>query len=124
VVLELKTPNLAFSAIRTATGTTLVGALDKIMEFDAKGTVVWEFSTKDIPGVTIRNMTGMNLLPNGNIVTGCYSAYDNNEGCGLLEITKDKKLVWRLSNPKVGSSMMAVQKLSADGKPLPGDCQR
>ncbi len=124
VVLELKTPNIAFSAIRTAAGTTLVGALDKIMEFDAKGKVVWEFSTKDIPGVSIRNMTGINLLSNGNIVTGCYSAYDNNEGCGLLEITRDKKLVWRLSNPKLGGSMMAVQKLSADGKPLPGDCQR
>ena len=124
VVLELKTPNIAFSALRTAAGTTLVGALDKILEFDAQGKVVWEFSTKDIPGVTIHNMTGINLLPNGNIVAGCYSAYDHNEGCGLLEITKDKKLVWRLSNPKLGSSMMAVQKLGADGKPLPGDCQR
>jgi len=124
VVLELKTPNIAFSAIRTAAGTTLVGALDKIMEFDAQGKVVWEFSTKDIPGVSIHNMTGIHLLPNGHIVTGCYSAYDKNEGCGLLEITKDKKLVWRLSNPKLGSSMMAVEKLSAAGKPLPGDCQR
>ena len=124
VVLELKTPNIAFSAIRTAAGTTLVGALDKIMEFDAKGKVVWEFSAKDVPGVTIRNMTGLHLLPNGNIVTGCYAAYDKNEGCGLLEITKEKKLVWRLSNPKMGSSMMAVQKLGADGQPLPGDCLR
>ncbi|MCF7730793.1 MAG: aryl-sulfate sulfotransferase [Akkermansiaceae bacterium] len=124
VVLELKTANIAFSAIRTAAETTMVGALDKIIEFDAQGKVVWEFSAKDIPGVTIRNMTGMHLLPNGNIVTGCYAAYDNNEGCGLLEITKEKKLVWRLSNPKLGSSMMAGQKLTADGLPLPGDCLR
>jgi hypothetical protein len=124
VVLELKTDNIAFSAVRTDKGTTLVGALDKIVEFDAKGKVVWEFLAKDIPGVTIRNMTGIHLLANGNIVTGCYSAYDKGKGCGLLEITRDKKLVWSLSNPKLGGSMMAVQKLSADGKPLPGECLR
>jgi hypothetical protein len=124
VVLELKTENVAFSAIRTDKGTTLVGALDRIVEFDAKGKVVWEFLAKDIPDVTVRNMTGIHLLANGNIVTGCYSAYDKGKGCGLLEITREKKLVWSLCNPKLGGSMMAVQKLGADGKALPGECLR
>ena len=124
VVLELKVANIAFAAIRTDKGTTLVAALDKITEFDAKGTAIWEFSNKDVPGVKITNMTGMHLLPNGNIVTGCYGAYDNGEGCGLLEITRDKKLVWRLSDPKLANSMMAVQKLDKTGKALPGKCQR
>lgn len=124
VVLELKVANIAFSAIRTEKGTTLVAALDKITEFDAQGKVVWEFLKSDIPGVSIRNMTGMQLLPNGNIITGCYRAYDKGEGSGLLEITRDKKLIWRLAEPKLGGTMMAVQKLGADGKPLPGDCLR
>jgi len=124
VVLELKVANIAFAAIRTAKGTTLVAALDKITEFDAQGKVVWEFANTDIPGVRITNMTGMHLLPNGNIVTGCYSAYDKDEGTGLLEITKDKKLVWRLADPKLGQSMMAVEKLTPTGKPLPGACLR
>lgn len=124
VVLELKVANIAFAAIRTDKGTTLVAALDKITEFDAQGNAIWEFTNKDIPGIKITNMTGMHLLPNGNIVTGCYSAYDNGDGSGLLEITRDKKLVWRLSDPKLGNSMMAVEKLNPAGKPLPGACQR
>ena len=121
VVLELKTPNLAFAAIRTAKGTTLVSTLDKLIEFDATGKVVWEFANTDISGVKITNMTGLHLLPNGNIVTGCYRAYEKGEGTGLLEITRDKKLVWRLSNPKLAGTMMAVQKLDGSGKAMAGE---
>ena len=67
-------------------------------------------------------MTGLNLLPNGNVVAGCYQAYTDGQGCGLLEISRDKKVVWRYSKPKGGPArMMAVQLLSAEGKPLPGD---
>ena len=124
VVLELKIPNLAFSAIRTDKGTTIVGALNKIVEFDVTGRVVWEFGNTDIPGLKITNMTGLQLLSNGNIVTGCYRAYDKEEGCGLLEITRDRKLVWRLCAPKLAGTMMPVQKLDQNGKPLPGDCLR
>ena len=124
VVLELKVDNIAFAAIRTDKNTTLVAALGKITEFDAQGKVVWEFNNTDIPGIKITNMTGMHLLPNGNIVTGCYSAYDKQEGTGLLEITRDKKPVWHLSDPNLAHSMMGVQKLDPAGKPLPGPCLR
>lgn len=121
VVLELKTPNLAFAAVRTAKGTTLVSSLGKLLEFDAAGKVVWEFANTDIPGVKITNMTGLHLLANGNVVTGCYRAYDKGEGCGLLEITREKKLVWRLCDPKLAGTMMAVQKLDASGKAMKGE---
>ncbi|MBI5683945.1 MAG: hypothetical protein HZC54_02595 [Verrucomicrobia bacterium] len=121
VVLELKTPNLAFAAVRTGKGTTLVSSLGKLLEFGAAGKVVWEFANTDIPGVKITNMTGLHLLANGNIVTGCYRAYDKGEGTGLLEITREKKLVWRLANPKLAGTMMAVQKLDASGKAMAGE---
>ncbi|OHE79086.1 MAG: hypothetical protein A2107_12525 [Verrucomicrobia bacterium GWF2_62_7] len=121
VVLELKTPAIAFAAVRTEKGTALVSSLAKLMEFDAAGKIVWEFANTDIPGVKITNMTALHLLPNGNIVTGCYRAYDKGEGTGLLEITRDKKLVWRLSDPKLAGTMMAVQKLDANGKAMAGE---
>ena len=124
VVMELKIPNLAFAAVRTDRGTTLVSCLDKLIEYDATGKVVWEFANNEISGVKITNMTGMHLLPNGNIVTGCYRAYDNGEGTGLLEITRDKKLVWRLADPKLAGTMMGVEKLDANGRALPGVCIR
>jgi len=123
-VLELKTPDIAFSAVRTPNNTTLVGSLKKIIEYDPKGTAIWEFSNTDVPGVKIGSITGIQLLPDGNIVAGCYRAYENNEGTGLFEITKDKKLVWRFADPRTTGSMMAVQKLDKDSKPLPGECLR
>lgn len=124
VVWETKAGRLAFAAIRTPRHTTLVASLDQITEFDAAGAKVWEFSVKDAPGVTIQNLTGMHLLPNGNIVAGCYQAYRNGEGCGLLEISRAKEIVWRYVNPQADTTMMAVQQLTADGKRRNGPCWR
>ncbi|MEI7731043.1 MAG: hypothetical protein WCO56_15815 [Verrucomicrobiota bacterium] len=122
VVQEIKAPGkLAFSAIRTPKGTTLVASLEQIIEWDAKGNKVWECTNKELEGALVSNMTGMHLLPNGNIVTGCYQAYNKSgEGCGLLELSREKKIIWRYTNPKGDGTMMAVELLTPDGKALPG----
>lgn len=124
VVFEAKAPGLAFAAIRTPKDTTLIASLGKISEHDAKGAVIWEFAGTDIAGVKIRNMTGMHLLPDGNVAAGCYAAYDKGEGTGLFEISRDKKLVWRFADPKTANTMMAIQKLDKESKPLAGECLR
>jgi outer membrane protein assembly factor BamB len=124
VVWQSKEPGAkAFAAIRTPKNTTLVSSLDQIIEYDNTGKKIWECSTRDL-SVPVNNMTGMHLLSNGNIVIGCYSAYKNGEGCGLLEITRERKVVWRYSNPKADNSMMSVELLSPDGKPLSDPCLR
>lgn len=121
IVREFPTGALAFSAVRTPKGTTLVGALERIIEFGADGKVAWEFKTSDIPGVTINNVTGIHLLPNGNIAAGCYRAYDKDgRGVGLFEITRDKKLAWSYANPRGEHTMMPIQMLTAEGKAMPG----
>lgn len=121
-VLEIKTANIAFAAVRTPGNTTYVSSLDAIIEYDAAGKKIWEFNKGDLAGTVITNMTGMHLLPNGNLAVGCYAAYNKNgEGAGLFEITRDKKAVWRYANPKGDGSMMAIQCLDASGKPLPGE---
>ncbi|MEN6535207.1 MAG: PQQ-binding-like beta-propeller repeat protein [Bryobacteraceae bacterium] len=124
VVWEMKTPALPFAAIRTAGGTTLVSELDHICEYDSSGKIVWQFANTDLPGVVITKMTGMHLLPDGNIAVGCYAAYNGKEGNGLFEITRDRKLVWRYANPAGDRSMMAVQRLDDRGNLLPGRCLR
>ena len=123
-MLEIKTDNVAFSAIRTPKGTTLVASLSHLREYDASGKVVWEFANTDLPGVTITNMTGLHLLAGGNIAVGCYSAYKGGQGTGLFEITPEKKLVWRYSNPKADGTMMPIEVLTPEGKALPGPCLR
>jgi hypothetical protein len=123
-VMEIKTANITFAAFRTPKGTTYVSSLDHVTEYDAAGKPIWDFAATDIPGVPIKNMCGMHLLPNGNVAIGCYAAYKGGEGTGLLEITREKKLVWRYCNPKADGSLMAIEVLDAGGKPLPGECLR
>jgi hypothetical protein len=125
VVMQIEVPNVAFDAIRTPQGTTLIASLGQITEFDKDGKSIWEFSTKDVADPTITNMTGMHLLPNGNIAVGVYSAYaKDGKGCGLLEITRDKKVVWSFQSPRFSRSMMAVQVLDEKGNALEGECLR
>ncbi len=115
---------LAFAAFRTPQGTTYVSSLDQIEEFDSKGRKTWSCSIDEIDGAKPRNLTGMQLLADGSLVTGCYAAYKNGQGCGLLQFSRDKKLTWAYTNPAGDQSQMAVQLLTLEGTPLPGPCLR
>jgi len=120
IVWELKTKGLAFAGVRLANGNTVVSTLNQVTEYDAAGNQVWEFAVSDLPDLHIRNMTGIHILPNGNMVIGCYSAYDKESGAGvgMFEITHDKKLVWKYAAPKgPDKSNMGVQKLVEGAQP-------
>jgi outer membrane protein assembly factor BamB len=112
-VWEYPTPNIAFLAERLPNGNTMISSLDQITEVSPDKKIVWEFKTPDLPELGIRNMTGFQIRRNGNIVIGCYSAYDKDgKGVGMFEITRDKKLVWAYQNgtgEKVDRSMMGVE---------------
>lgn len=125
VVWEVKpTGALAFAALRTPQGSTLVSSLDQIEEFDAAGKLIWACSIRELSGVTVRNLTGMHLLANGHVVAGCYQAYQDGAGCGLLEFSREKKPVWQYARPRGDGTQMAVQLLTSDGQALPGPCLR
>lgn len=125
VTWEVSVPGpLAFAAIRTPNGNTLVSSLDQVTEFDLKGNVVWECTVRDLGDAAVRNLTGIHRLPNGNLVVGCYRAYQDGRGCGLLEFSRDKKVIWRYMDPTADGTMMPVQMLSQAGTPLPGPCLR
>lgn len=115
-VWEYQAPNLAFAAQRLKNGNTLVSSLGQIAEIDPEGETVWEFKNTDLPELDITNMTGFFVRKNGNLVIGCYAAYDKDgRGVGMFEITRDKKLVWKYDKPtdgrKVDNSMMGVELL-------------
>ena len=114
---EKKTKALAFAAVRLPGGNTMVSSLDQVTEYDPEGREVWEFRKGDVPGVLIQNMTGIQVLPGGNLVAGCYGAYTKEgEGTGMFEVTRDKRLVWRYVSPGLrDKSMMGVHKLAGDG---------
>ena len=120
VVWEHAFKNITFAAVRLPNGNTLVSSLDHVTEVTPDGKEVWVFSAADLPDLGIRNMCGLHVLKNGNIVIGNYSAYDKDgKGVGMFEITRDKKLVWAYVSPgRKDKSMMGVQKLDGDFNPL------
>jgi outer membrane protein assembly factor BamB len=112
-VWEYATPNVAFLAERLKNGNTIVSSLDRITEVDKNGKTVWEFQKSDLPQLHITSMCGFQILRNGNIVIGCYHAYNKDgTGVGMFEITRDKKLVWAYQKPtgdKIDMNMMGVE---------------
>ena len=57
-------------------------------------------------------MTGVRVRKNGNIVVGSYRAYDKQgKGSAIVEVTKEKKVVWRYVNRKMASTIMGFEML-------------
>jgi len=118
IVFEVKTKTLAFSAVRLPNGNTVVGDISQVVEFDPEGKEVWKLESSDLKGVEIGKMCGINVLPNGNMVIGIYASKQNKNGAALMEVTRDKKIVWRYFKVNGDRSMMSGQKLDDSGKAL------
>ena len=90
-----------FGAIRLDSGNTLIagGNNNRVLEVDPKGKIVWQIDQKELPGITLAWVTTLQVLSNGNIVIGnCHAGPDNPQ---LIEVTKEKKVVWTMKDHKV-----------------------
>lgn len=107
-----------FTAIRLANGNTLVGCTNgnRVVEFDSSGKIVWKVDNEDIGEKLIDDACGIQRLPNGNTVITSYHA--NGDRVKLLEVTRDKKVVWRYSGMKAGFHHFQI--LTTNGKPIDG----
>ena len=88
-------------------------ALRKILRFDEKGAVVWEY-----PADTARDVW---QLPNGNVLFpySISNGLDNAE-TGAMEVTPDKRIVWQF---KTRGQVYSCQRM-ADGNTLVGATQQ
>lgn len=119
VVFQVKVPDIAFSAVRLPDGNTMVGHINAITEFDPKGNTVWDFKPKrDLPGLNLGMICGLHVQPSGNIAMGFYRILKEGNGAEFLEITREKKLVWKYLSAKPPRARMGIQVLDAKGKPL------
>lgn len=124
VVAEFKTPDepkdsWPFTAIRLADGNTLVTCThgNMVVEFDAKGAIVWRLSNADFDRPLLNDPCGAHRLPNGNTVICSYAIGDG--GTKLVEVTRDKKVVWTFVEPG-GPGIHEVHVLSTNGAALEG----
>jgi len=73
IVMEIPIKGGPHSAIRLPGGNTLISCSDHngepgIVLADKSGSVEWKLSKNDLPGIELKFMAGMQVLPNGNIV--------------------------------------------------------
>jgi hypothetical protein len=117
VVWEVKTPDMPFTAIRLADGHTLIGCTlgNLVIEVDGAGKEVWRVTNDDLPGRPINDACGVQRLPNGNTVITSHHATAGQ--VKLMEVTRDKKVVWTYTDDRKGG-IHHFQILDAPGTPL------
>ncbi|MDB5319447.1 MAG: SMP-30/Gluconolaconase/LRE-like region [Phycisphaerales bacterium] len=105
-----------YSAYRLPSGNTLIGCGNgnRVIEVTPEGKTVWSVEQKELPGITLAWVTMLQVLPNGNVVIGnCHAGPENPQ---LIEVTRDKKVVWTLKDFKnLGNATAASQLLGVEG---------
>jgi hypothetical protein len=88
------------SLIRLGSGNLMYGGYynGPFAEINKSNQVVWQLTAADIPDIGFNYAAAMHILPNGNMVIAAYTST-----CKLFEITRDKKIVWKLQNPAIGN---------------------
>jgi hypothetical protein len=116
VVWEVATPDMPFTAIRLPDGHTLIGCTlgNLVIEVDKAGKEVWRLTNDDLPSKPINDACGVQRLPNGNTVVTSHHATAGQ--VKLLEVTRDKKVVWTYTDDRKGG-IHHFQILDATGKP-------
>lgn len=107
LIWSQKVPTLAFAAIQDGEGNIYISSLGQVQKWSRDHQLLWELKASET-GLPVKNMTGLHLLPNGNLIIGCY-AYG--KGVGAFEVTPEKKILWHYSSGRGNDSHMAVQLL-------------
>ena len=105
-----------FGAVRLKNGNTLIagGNNNRILEVNRAGKIVWSLDHKELPGIQFAWMTTLQVLPNGNIIIG--NTHAGPENPQLIEVTRDKKVVWQFKNWDVfGNNLVAATVLGIKG---------
>jgi hypothetical protein len=118
VLRELKVPVQVHGLVPLAdqglliTGNNGPGKEPAMIEYDAAGTEVWRVGARDLPGITFKWMSGVQRLPNGNTVL-CQWLGHKQMGTGphLVEITRDKRVVWMCTDHERFKTLSTVQYL-------------
>jgi hypothetical protein len=100
-----------YGAVRLADGNTLIGGgnNNRVLEVTPAGKIVWSIDQKELPGITLAWVTTVTRLPNGNTIVGnCHAGPGQPQ---LIEVTPEKKVVWKFGNFETFGNGLAASQL-------------
>jgi len=127
VVAEIPAAGGPHSAVRLDNGHTLVACGDMkkeawFFEVDRDGKVVWKITHDELPGISLKFLTGFHRLPNGNTVLSNWVGHGEfGKAPHIIEVTPDKKVVWTFQDHATMKTVSSVQILDVPGNPLKGE---
>ena len=128
VVREIPALGGPHSVVRLPGGNTLIacGDLDKkgarVFEVDTAGKTVWEVVGNELEGVSLKFMTGLQRLPNGNTVMTNWLGHGQfGQAPHIIEVTPDKKVVWTFADHKTMKTVSSIQLLDIPGDAIRGE---
>ena len=127
ILKRIPAPGGAHSAIRLPNGNTLISCADlnkdpKVIEVDPDGKIVWEVRKNELPGITLKFMSGLQRLPNGNtVMTNWLGHNEFGNAPHIIEVTPDKKVVWTFSDFKSIRTISSIQLIDVPGDVTKGE---
>jgi len=127
VVMEILAPGGPHSAIRLPNGNTLIACGDmrqqaNVFEVDKTGKTVWQVTGNELPGISLKFMTGLQRLPNGNTVMTNWLGHGHlGKAPHVIEVTPDKKVVWTFADHKTMKTISSIQILDIPGDAAKGE---
>jgi hypothetical protein len=121
VVREIPALGGPHSVVRLPDGNTLIACGDqpggpRVIEVDKDGKVVWEVTKDELPGISLKFMTGLQRLPNGNTVMSNWLGHGQfGKAPHVIEVTRDKKVVWAFYDHKTMKTISSIQLLDVPG---------
>lgn len=115
MVMEIPVKGGPHSVVRLPGGNTLVACSDhngdpRVVEFDAKGDIVWQVLKNELPDIELKFMTGLHRLPNGNTVMTNWLGHNQfGKAPHAIEVTRDKKVVWTFTDSSIIQTMSSIQ---------------
>jgi hypothetical protein len=120
----------AWAAVRLKNGNTLISGNHNgyVREVNPNGITVWEINKSDFPGIPLYTVQEVSRLANGNTLInnwpGSAPADQWQTVVQLIEVTRDKKIVWALRNWENLGPASSTQLLDEKGKPEKFGLQR
>jgi hypothetical protein len=112
LVREMKVAFAPFSAVRLENGNTVICGQQTITEVDPTDKLTWSMKGEDLPEMGIRWFAGIQVLPNRNVFV-CNAGGK----IPFLEISPDKRVVWRSPSAMNVPFGHGIQRLDIEGKP-------